>query len=125
MYRFRNVYKEHKTLELSVDNAEELDMWKASFLRAGVYPEREQRTEDPQVGTKYTGDPKSSSMFFQITAEMGPVDPHMERQVETINKLVTSYMQIVAKMTRDYIPKTVMYHIVQNVRKDFKVFSTM
>jgi hypothetical protein len=46
---FRNVYKEHKNLELSVDNTEELDTWKASFLRAGVYPEREQRQEDPQV----------------------------------------------------------------------------
>ena len=42
----------------------------------------------------------------------------MERQVETINKLVTSYMQIVAKMTRDYIPKTIMYHIVQNVNEN-------
>jgi replication fork clamp-binding protein CrfC len=96
----KNVYKEHKTLELSVDNTEELDTWKASFLRAGVYPEREQRVEDPQTA-----------------AEVGPVDPHMERQVETINKLVTSYMQIVAKMTRDYIPKTIMYHIVQNLQK--------
>ena len=57
------------------------------------------------------------SIFFQTAAEVGPVDPHMERQVETINKLVTSYMQIVAKMTRDYIPKTIMYHIVQNVRR--------
>jgi len=46
---FRNVFKEHKTLELSVDNAEELDTWKASFLRAGVYPEREQAQEDSQV----------------------------------------------------------------------------
>ncbi|CAF4423181.1 unnamed protein product [Rotaria sp. Silwood2] len=41
----------------------------------------------------------------------------MERQVETINKLVSSYMQIVAKMTRDYIPKAIMYNIVQNVQK--------
>ncbi|CAF2568880.1 unnamed protein product [Rotaria sp. Silwood2] len=96
----KNVYKEHKTLELSVDNTEELDTWKASFLRAGVYPEREQPPEDPQVA-----------------AEVGPVDPHMERQVETINKLVTSYMQIVARMTRDYIPKTIMYHIVQSIQK--------
>lgn len=45
----RNVYKEHRNLELSVDNAEELDTWKASFLRAGVYPEREQRVDDSQV----------------------------------------------------------------------------
>lgn len=96
----KNVFKEHKTLELSVDNTEELDTWKASFLRAGVYPERERPPEDPQAA-----------------AEVGPIDPHMERQVETINKLVTSYMQIIAKMTRDYIPKTIMYHIVQNLQK--------
>ncbi len=43
----------------------------------------------------------------------------MERQVETINKLVSSYMQIIAKMTRDYIPKAIMYNIVQNVRSIF------
>ncbi|CAF3054542.1 unnamed protein product [Rotaria sp. Silwood2] len=96
----KNVFKEHKILELSVDNNDELDTWKASFLRAGVYPEREQRAEDSA-----------------IAAEVGPVDPHMERQVETINKLVSSYMQIVAKMTRDYIPKAIMYNIVQNVQK--------
>lgn len=52
-FLLRNVYKEHKTLELSVDNAEELDTWKASFLRAGVYPEREQRQEDSQVMLEY------------------------------------------------------------------------
>ena len=44
----------------------------------------------------------------------------MERQVETINKLVTSYMQIIAKMTRDYIPKTIMFHIVQNVSRELR-----
>lgn len=48
----RNVYKEHKNLELSVDNTEELDTWKASFLRAGVYPEREQRQEETQVSQR-------------------------------------------------------------------------
>ncbi|CAF4613195.1 unnamed protein product, partial [Rotaria magnacalcarata] len=48
-FYFRNVFKEHKTLELSVDNTDELDTWKASFLRAGVYPEREQPSEDTQV----------------------------------------------------------------------------
>jgi hypothetical protein len=41
----------------------------------------------------------------------------MERQVETINILVTSYMKIVAKMTRDFIPKTITYNIVQELRK--------
>ena len=46
----RNVFKEHKILELSAENVDELDGWKASFLRAGVYPEKEKTDEDEQVG---------------------------------------------------------------------------
>ncbi|KAI6075956.1 Dynamin-1 isoform X6 [Aix galericulata] len=40
----RNVYKDYRQLELACETQEEVDSWKASFLRAGVYPER--------VGTK-------------------------------------------------------------------------
>lgn len=36
----RNVYKDYKQLELSAESQDEVDSWKASFLRAGVYPER-------------------------------------------------------------------------------------
>jgi dynamin GTPase len=64
IFFYRNVYKEHKTLELSVDNSEELDTWKASFLRAGVYPEREQPPEDPQVITKNKKTMKILSKLF-------------------------------------------------------------
>ena len=113
----RNVFKEHKILELSVDNTDELDTWKASFLRAGVYPEREQAVEDTAVRGKrpLSLHLMNSRCLFKSAAEVGPIDPHMERQVETINKLVASYMQIIAKMTRDYIPKAIMFNIVQNV----------
>ena len=38
----RNVYKDYKQLELSAESQEDVDSWKASFLRAGVYPERDQ-----------------------------------------------------------------------------------
>ena len=41
----RNVYKEYKTLELSCESLDDVDSWKASFLRAGVYPEKEKVTE--------------------------------------------------------------------------------
>lgn len=37
----RNVYKDCKQLELSCETQEEVDSWKASFLRAGVYPEKQ------------------------------------------------------------------------------------
>jgi len=45
----RNVYKDQKYLELSDDNQEEIDSWKASFLRAGVYPEKAQESSEEQV----------------------------------------------------------------------------
>jgi len=45
----RNVYKDHKQLELSAVNQEEMDSWKASLLRAGVYPEKTQDKSDSTV----------------------------------------------------------------------------
>jgi replication fork clamp-binding protein CrfC len=96
----KNVYRDDRSLKLSVDNAEELENWKASFFRAGIYPER-----GPRVETTAT------------TADTGPADPHMERQVETVSILVASYMQIVTKTTRDFIPKMIMYNSVQELRK--------
>ena len=45
----RNVYKDYKQLELSSESQEEMDNWKASFLRAGVYPEKTQDSSDDTV----------------------------------------------------------------------------
>jgi dynamin 1/3 len=42
----KNVYKDYKQLEVSCETSEEMDSWKASFLRAGVYPEKEQAPGD-------------------------------------------------------------------------------
>lgn len=36
----RNVCKDWKALELSCESQDDVDSWKASFLRAGVYPEK-------------------------------------------------------------------------------------
>ncbi|KAJ3640670.1 hypothetical protein Zmor_027217 [Zophobas morio] len=100
----RNVYKDYKQLELSCETLDEVDSWKASFLRAGVYPEKQ--TE--QVNGEETGGENVSSS----------IDPQLERQVETIRNLVDSYMRIVTKTTRDLVPKTIMYMII-NHTKDF------
>uniref|UniRef100_A0A8C4YLV0 Dynamin-2 n=1 Tax=Gopherus evgoodei TaxID=1825980 RepID=A0A8C4YLV0_9SAUR len=96
----RNVYKDYRQLELACETQEEVDSWKASFLRAGVYPER--------VGTEENG----SDSF------MHSMDPQLERQVETIRNLVDSYMGIVNKTIRDLMPKTIM-HLMINNTKDF------
>ena len=49
--RYRNVYKDYKQLELSAESQEDVDSWKASFLRAGVYPERQSDPGEETVTT--------------------------------------------------------------------------
>ncbi|XP_019900147.2 dynamin-1 isoform X2 [Esox lucius] len=103
----RNVYKDYRQLELASDTQEEVDSWKASFLRAGVYPERIVDKEKPESMEE------SSSDNFMHT-----MDPQLERQVETIRNLVDSYMAIINKTVRDLMPKTIM-HLMINNTKDF------
>ncbi|XP_037530780.1 dynamin 3a isoform X1 [Nematolebias whitei] len=92
----RNVYKDHRCLELACNSQEELDSWKASLLRAGVYPEKaEEKENGPETFT----------------------DPHLERQVETIRNLVDSYMHIIYKTVRDLMPKTVMHLMINSVKE--------
>ncbi|XP_059495841.1 dynamin-3 isoform X4 [Stegostoma tigrinum] len=98
----RNVYKDYRQIELACESQEDVDSWKASFLRAGVYPERE-NAENDEGGSS----PDTFSM-----------DPQLERQVETIRNLVDSYMGIVNKSIRDLMPKTIM-HLMINNTKDF------
>uniref|UniRef100_T1PNY7 Dynamin n=1 Tax=Musca domestica TaxID=7370 RepID=T1PNY7_MUSDO len=97
----RNVYKDYKQLELSCETVEDVESWKASFLRAGVYPEKQETQEN--------GDETSVETS---------TDPQLERQVETIRNLVDSYMKIVTKTTRDMVPKAIMMLIINNT-KDF------
>ncbi|XP_065209638.1 dynamin isoform X3 [Planococcus citri] len=95
----RNVYKDYKQLELSCENQDDVDSWKASFLRAGVYPEKATDTSNGEDGA---GEGTQS------------IDPQLERQVETIRNLVDSYMKIVTKTCRDLVPKTIMFLIINN-----------
>ncbi|XP_055730333.1 dynamin-1 isoform X15 [Salvelinus fontinalis] len=99
----RNVYKDYRQLELACESQEEIDGWKASFLRAGVYPERV---------TSDSGDGENGSDNF-----MHSMDPQLERQVETIRNLVDSYMAIVNKTIRDLMPKTIMYLMINNTKE--------
>uniref|UniRef100_A0A8C2KGA5 dynamin GTPase n=1 Tax=Cyprinus carpio TaxID=7962 RepID=A0A8C2KGA5_CYPCA len=96
----RNVYKDYRQLELACETQEDVDGWKASFMRAGVYPERV---------VSDAGDENGSDSF------MHSMDPQLERQVETIRNLVDSYMGIVNKTVRDLMPKTIMHLMINNV----------
>uniref|UniRef100_A0AC34RFI0 Dynamin GTPase n=1 Tax=Panagrolaimus sp. JU765 TaxID=591449 RepID=A0AC34RFI0_9BILA len=98
LYR-RNIYKDYKQLELSANNLDDVEAWKASFLRAGVYPEKESAPLDEN------GEAEDNSSM----------DPALERQVETIRNLVDSYMKIIVKTIRDLIPKAIMHLIVNKI----------
>ncbi|XP_070408440.1 dynamin-1a isoform X10 [Nothobranchius furzeri] len=104
----RNVYKDYRQLELACESQEDVDAWKASFLRAGVYPERVTEKE----GKSDSGGDENGSDNF-----MHSMDPQLERQVETIRNLVDSYMAIVNKTVRDLMPKTIMHLMINNTKE--------
>merc|ERR1719266_1303430 len=104
----RNVCKDWKALELSCEGQDDVDSWKASFLRAGVYPEK--ASEASANGENEDGESKENQLG-------GSVDPQLERQVETIRNLVDSYMRIVTKTCRDLVPKSIMYLIINDVKQ--------
>uniref|UniRef100_A0AAQ6A3A9 Interferon-induced GTP-binding protein Mx n=1 Tax=Amphiprion ocellaris TaxID=80972 RepID=A0AAQ6A3A9_AMPOC len=93
----RNVYKDYRQLELASESLEEVDSWKASFLRAGVYPELHVRANENH--------------------EIHSLDPQLERQVEIVRNLVDSYLSIIHRTVRDLIPKTIMHLMVNNTKE--------
>merc|ERR1719427_2510996 len=101
----RNVFRDNKTLDLSCETQDDVDSWKASFLRAGVYPEKS--TSENLNGE---GEERSNE------SGLGSVDPQLERQVETIRNLVDSYMKIVTKTCRDLVPKIIMYLMINDAK---------
>ncbi|KAF7270328.1 hypothetical protein GWI33_016690, partial [Rhynchophorus ferrugineus] len=96
--RGKNVYKDHKILELSCASLEEEDSWKASFLRAGIYPDKDSHDENGS----------------EIVEEQ---DPQLKRQVEIIRNLVDSYTTIVNKSTKDLVPKIITHMLLNAIKK--------
>uniref|UniRef100_A0A4W6FL60 Interferon-induced GTP-binding protein Mx n=1 Tax=Lates calcarifer TaxID=8187 RepID=A0A4W6FL60_LATCA len=92
---WRNVYKDYRQLELASESQEEVDSWKASFLRAGVYPERSV--------------PRSNKCMDHGDGQIHSLDPQLERQVEIVRNLVDSYLSIIHRTVRDLIPKTIIH----------------
>eukprot|EP00092_Neocalanus_flemingeri_P022755 GFUD01024675.1.p1 GENE.GFUD01024675.1~~GFUD01024675.1.p1 ORF type:complete len:842 (-),score=246.93 GFUD01024675.1:1290-3815(-) len=103
----RNVFKDFKTLDLSCESEDDVASWKASFLRAGVYPEKTN-----SEGSSAEGEDGRS----EGSSGLGSVDPQLERQVETIRNLVDSYMKIVTKTCRDLVPKIIMYLMINDAK---------
>merc|ERR1719458_1166479 len=102
----RNIFKEYKTLDLACESQEDVDSWKASFLRAGVYPEKANADQLIKEGDEGEGERRTES-----------VDPQLERQVETIRNLVDSYMKIITRTCRDLVPKAIMFIIINDTKR--------
>lgn len=130
----RNVYKDLRQIELACDTQDDVDSWKASFLRAGVYPEKDQVDVSVWTHAFYQMLEQLTSTLTLLNCPvclapdlvqsenenaMAPgdtvsMDPQLERQVETIRNLVDSYIGIVNKSIRDLMPKTIMHLMINN-----------
>lgn len=78
----RNVYKDCKSLELSTESQEDVDSWKASFLRAGVYPEkssamgdrRDENGEDSDGNTSNNSGVQSLDPQLEVSLTTSPIE---------------------------------------------------
>lgn len=107
-----NVFKDHKQLDLACDSESHMEDWKGSFLRAGVYPENDE--EAAEAAALAQGEKKKET-------RAAPMDPHLERQVETIRAHVESYLEIVKTTIKDRVPKIIMFSIVHDVKSFTKM----
>lgn len=96
----RNVFKEMKQIEFMCETQDDVDSWKAMFLRAGVPPEKTPLENAQDDGS-----------FGQT------LDPLLERQVETIRNLVDSYIKIITKKIKDQIPKIVTCFLINRIKE--------
>lgn len=137
----RNVYRDYKTLDLSCESAEETEAWKASFYRAGVYLDRssnqaqthatsnsntlsnqvsssnQQQTTSQQYQNASNGMSKLMTETIADRSDIPSLDPQLERQVETIQNLVESYMRIVTKTFHDLVPKFIMHFLINSTKE--------
>lgn len=96
----KNIYKEMTRLELLAASVDDLENWKKSFGRVGIF-----------------GDNLDPLLLFNgsVSKEiLDTNDPNLERQIETIWVLVDSYMQIVIATLKRMIPKMITYSLVKN-----------
>lgn len=102
----RNVYKDFRQIELSCENADDVESWKAALQRAGVFPEN--HVEKPEAPTFEASDPFSN------------MDKDVEQKVEVIRNLVDSYMKIISKWASSQIPKTIVHFMINGVKEFLK-----
>ncbi|GAA38093.2 dynamin GTPase [Clonorchis sinensis] len=113
----RNVYKDYKQLELSAESSELVECWKASFMRAGVYPAKPKAEKVEELVMS----PNFQLVLQQLDGmALDGADPQLERQVEIIRNLVESYMKIVHKTQRDLVPKLLMHMLVNEIKNFLK-----
>ncbi|XP_063687647.1 dynamin-1-like isoform X12 [Bolinopsis microptera] len=101
----RYLFREYRELSLFAKDEDDMEDWRASFLRAGIYTHRSQiDLEDLEDDDRK---PKFERLFE---------DPQLERQVEVIRTYVNSYMAIVRKTFKDVVPKHIMCLMVNKMK---------
>uniref|UniRef100_A0A0K0CV33 dynamin GTPase n=2 Tax=Strongyloidea TaxID=27829 RepID=A0A0K0CV33_ANGCA len=92
----KNIYKDYKQLELGCNNLDEVDAWKASFLRAGVYPEKQKAPED------------------EVETIRNLVDSYMRIVTKTIKDLVPkAIMHLIVSQVTQFMHDELLAHIYQ------------
>lgn len=90
----KNLSKDLKSLDLSGNNAEDVENWKAALLSVGIMPEFQ--IEDKTLSEK--------------------IDPQTQKQVDQVILYFNAYKNLIVKILCDSIPKICMYFLINNFR---------
>lgn len=106
----RYLFREYRELTMFAKDEDDMEDWRASFLRAGIYTHRSQVSMEDLEDEEHK--PKFERLFE---------DPQLERQVEVIRTYVNSYMAIVRKTFKDIVPKHIMCLMVNKMKAFIEV----
>jgi len=101
----RYLFREYRELSIIAKDEDDLEDWRASFLRAGIYNHRS------EIPLEDLEDENSKPKFERLFE-----DPQLERQVEVIRTYVNSYMNIIRKTFKDLVPKHIMCLMVNKMK---------
>ncbi|XP_063900299.1 dynamin-1-like isoform X2 [Zophobas morio] len=93
------LYDNALSLQLSAHSQQQLDEWKAAFLRIGVLYEHDKKDDSQEDGPEHS------------------FDPSLETHLDNLRCLLENYIQIESKSVKDHIPKLIMNFLINSMKR--------
>lgn len=105
--------QDYKQLELSCETQDDVDSWKASFLRAGVYPEKtSEAANGDEVNIAYVYLIYTAYLIFIIPIFLTPVQVYIYSPLKTIVEITYVYFSELIYLLYGFI--IIVFNVIVN-----------